>query len=175
MCLLQLGNANEDVIAESTARLCQEFGIMGLELPHKLRFGKTILLWMFQKDTVTPAIQGVTRDFFEEEFAGRFEHSTKFCDGRLPGGHVMQDSEIKYRIKEFVGKRKPVRTRHCERDTTGVTRNEFVAGKVDLPWIEINAGDVRCSELLQQNAYTHSLPTTDFEHLCSIKPTAQTA
>ena len=60
---------------------------------------KTVLRRVVKERPVRPAIEGLASDLLEEEPPAGSEHAGDLRDRTFPLGHVMNNSEVEYRVE----------------------------------------------------------------------------
>lgn len=98
---------------------------------------EAILCWMLQEYPVEPTVQGMARDFLEEEAPPGLEYATDLRYCSLPVWYVMDDPRVKDRIKRFIFGLDRRYVTNCQRQTVWPIGGESLTRLIDQVWIYV--------------------------------------
>jgi len=159
-----LCDSDEDVAEEDAVDIGVRVKARAGELFEELRFAEAILGRVFEEGAIGPAVQGRTRDLFEEESAAWLEHAGYLGDAGLPERNVVKDAEIEDSIEARIGEWQLFHGCDMEAEPVAKHRIESLACTRDLPWVEVDAFGMYCSELAEEQRQADSAAAADLQH-----------
>ncbi len=139
----------------------------------KLCFAKPIFFWVLQKQAVAPALQGGTRHLLKEEESAGLQDAGDLGDTVLPRRYMVQDAKIEDGVEAAVIKRELLHRAKVKINLTRIFISKPSPRTNQLLGIQVNAGDMYCTELSQKQRKADAAPAAHFQHMPSLNPASK--